>query len=122
MKLRLRIGRQQARAVEAIETEEIDRTNKTVEADRTFEASAAFEAGTTVEASTALEPSPAVSPAPATSTGQVPLPRTAERVFVRVGSFCRVTDIGRTAVTETGRAVLAVRAGRCGRWVYNDRA
>ncbi|GAA1986177.1 hypothetical protein GCM10009838_55760 [Catenulispora subtropica] len=51
----------------------------------------------------------------------VPLPRTPNRRVVRVGSFCRASDIGQTAVTDLGRAVLAVRAGHCGRWVYDDR-
>lgn len=57
-------------------------------------------------------------PAPATAPAHVPLPRTPDRDVVRAGTFCRAGEVGRTAVTETGRAVLAIRAGRCGRWVY----
>jgi hypothetical protein len=59
--------------------------------------------------------------APATASAHVPLPRIPDRDVVRAGTFCRASEVGRTAVTETGRAVLAIRAGRCGRWVYDDR-
>jgi hypothetical protein len=95
MKLRLRIGRQRAQPVD------------------TDEMRAGSEPADRVQ-----EPRPVSTAAPA----PVPLPRTAGRRVVRVGSFCRVTDIGQAAVTETGRAVLAIRAGRCGRWVYEDDA
>lgn len=59
------------------------------------------------------------------TTPRMPLPRTpmqADRRVVRAGSFCRVSDIGQSAATDTGRAVVAIRSGRCGRWVYADQA
>jgi hypothetical protein len=31
-----------------------------------------------------------------------------------------VSDIGQAAVTATGRVVVAIGSGRCGRWVYSD--
>ena len=74
----------------------------------------------------AQDPRPDRTTAPTTASAHVPLPRTPEapeapeRNVVRAGTFCRASEVGRTAVTETGRAVLAIRTGRCGRWVYAE--
>jgi hypothetical protein len=103
MKLRLRIGRQ--RAAQLFDTDEVRTDSDT--SDRAQEP----------RLIRTVAPAPAPAPAPAA----VPLPRTPERRVVRVGSFCRASDVGQVAMTETGRAVLAIRAGRCGRWVYHDR-
>jgi hypothetical protein len=98
MKLRIRIGRQRA---QGLDTDEV-RTgvDPAEQADR------------------AQEPRPAHTVAPP----RTPLTPTPDRRVVRAGSFCRLGDIGQEAVTEAGRAVVAIRAGRCGRWVYDDRA
>jgi len=90
MKLRLRIGRQQAQDPQPVRI-------------------------------TAPAPAPAPVSTTATVSAHVPLPRTPDRDVVRAGTFCRASEVGRTAVTETGRTVLAIRAGRCGRWVYDER-
>lgn len=92
MKLKLRIGRQRAQALSTDEA----RTGSGL-ADR------------------AHELPPVV---PAAAPPRVPVPRTTDRRVVRVGTFCPARDVGQTAVTETQRAVVAIRAGRCGRWVY----
>lgn len=63
---------------------------------------------------------PAPTSTSVSTSARVPLPRTEDRSVVRAGAFCRADEVGRTAVTESGRAVLAVPAGRCGRWVYDD--
>ncbi|WP_194913682.1 hypothetical protein [Catenulispora rubra] len=70
----------------------------------------------------AQDPRPARTTAPTTAPAHVPLPRTPEQNVVRAGTFCRASEVGRTAVTEAGRAVVAIRAGRCGRWVYAEQA
>ena len=97
MKLKLRIGRQRAQDCDTDEPR------------------------TTAEpANRAPEPQPVRTAPPAAA--RMPQPRTPVARVVRAGSFCRATEVGQTAVTETGRAVLAIRAGRCGRWVYDDHA
>ena len=104
MKLRLRIGRQRAQPVDTGEVRVGGgHAYPVLEPQPVLSAEAAA--------------APQAAPAPAT----VPPARTPVRRVVRAGSFCRVGDIGQTAVTDTGRAVLAVRAGRCGRWVYDER-
>jgi hypothetical protein len=99
MKLTLRIGRQRPKTVEADEVRVGDDP-----------------------ADHAQEPQPSRIAAAAAAPARVPLPRATDRRVVRAGSFCRVGEIGQTAVAETGRSVLAIRAGRCGRWVYSDPA
>jgi hypothetical protein len=96
MKLKLRIGRQRAQDSSTDEA----RTGSGL-ADRARE----------------LPPVVPAAP-PAAAPARVPVPRMTERRVVRVGTFCPARDVGQTAVTETQRAVVAVRAGRCGRWVY----
>lgn len=93
MKLRLRIGRQRAQAFDADQP-------------RTGDAAA--------------DRAPGPRPAPAAVPVWMPPQRTPDERVVRAGSFCRASEVGQTAVTEAGHAVLAVRAGRCGRWVYRD--
>ncbi|NUP50750.1 MAG: hypothetical protein HOW97_26085 [Catenulispora sp.] len=96
MKLRLRVGRR----AQARDTETDEPGPSTVPAARVHEP----------QRLTPAEPP------------HVPLPRTPDRHHVRAGSFCRLGEVGQTAVTESGRAVLAVRAGHCGRWVYAEHA
>jgi hypothetical protein len=62
----------------------------------------------------------AVTVEPAAAAAAVPVPRTQERRVVRAGSFCRAAEVGQTAVTASGRAVVSVPTARCGRWVYAD--
>lgn len=96
MKLKLRIGRQRT---QALSTDEAWTGSKPAES--------------------APELPPVFPPAaPPVAPARVPLPRTTGRRVVRVGTFCPASDVGQVAVTETQRAVVAVRAGRCGRWVY----
>ncbi|MEY9932096.1 hypothetical protein ABH926_006745 [Catenulispora sp. GP43] len=96
MKLKLRIGRQRAEPIRADEV----RTESSP-ADRV------------------REPQP-VTVAGGTASATVPVPRAQERGVVKAGSFCRASDIGQRAVTASGRAVVSVPSGRCGRWVYVD--
>ncbi|ACU72272.1 hypothetical protein Caci_3365 [Catenulispora acidiphila DSM 44928] len=95
MKLKLRIGRPRTQACDPNETRIADEP-----ADRAPEA----------------QPQP--QPARTIPTARTPPPPTPSHRTVRAGSFCRATEVGQTAVTEAGRAVLAIPSGRCGRWVY----
>lgn len=67
------------------------------------------------------EPEPQLArtiPTARTPPLHTPPPHTPSQRTVRAGSFCRATEVGQTATTEAGRAVLAIPSGRCGRWVY----
>jgi hypothetical protein len=132
MRLKLRIGRQRSQAGETGETGEARADGRaSVEGARQSSpvappvAAAGAEAGArAVGTATALTrvPVPQV-PVPQVPASRTPMPRTEPRATagwtVRAGSFCKAADVGRTAVTESGRAVIAVPAGRCGRWVYS---
>ena len=91
MKLRLRIGRQRAQTVGTDEVPEAP----------------------------VRDTAPAPTSASVSTSARVPQPRTEDHGVVRAGTFCRAGEVGRTAVTESGRAVVAVPVGRCGRWVYD---
>ena len=105
MKLKLRIGRQRTEPVRADEV----RTDGSL-TDR------AQPRPVTDVAAPVPAPAPALVPAPA----PVPVPRAQERRVVRAGSFCRASEVGQSAVTESGRAVVSVPTARCGRWVFAD--
>lgn len=111
MKLRLRIGRQQAKAVDT----DVVGTGSGP-ADRVQESRSAG------AAAPGRVPVPRVSGLGAaelgTSDPSASAPRAASVRVVRAGSYCRGTDVGQRAVTNTGRAVVAVHAGHCGRWAY----
>ena len=97
MKLKLRIGRPRTQASDLDEP-------------RT--------AGEPANHAPELQPQPQSQPARTIPTARTPPPHTPSHRTVRAGSFCRATEVGQTAVTEAGRAVLAIPSGRCGRWVY----
>nr|WP_230420412.1 hypothetical protein [Catenulispora pinistramenti] len=126
MKLRLRIGRQQAKAVDTDVVGTGSGPADRVQESRSAEAAApgrvpvprvselgAAELGTSKLGTSKLGTSESGTSDPSTSD-----PRASGVRVVRAGSYCRGTDVGQRAVTSTGRAVVAVHAGHCGRWAY----
>nr|WP_230421891.1 hypothetical protein [Catenulispora pinistramenti] len=131
MKLRLRIGRQQAKAVDTDVVGTGSGPADRVQESRSAEAAApgrvpvprvselgAAELGTSKLGTSKLGTSKLGTSESGTSDPSTSDPRASGVRVVRAGSYCRGTDVGQRAVTSTGRAVVAVHAGHCGRWAY----